>query len=350
MRRRDPEAIWNDLELRLAKSAPEGLDARVGIAFTLMVPLTLPLETAEAMLSQQGYTKILKVVEKKTARRLVVLADRFRASSVEPERATEALSTALDKGRGVCEIWLLPRDEEPVRFTAYGADLYCGDCDRHYEETSPAHFSFNSPVGACPNCNGYGRSSEYDWKRLLPDDRLSIAQGAVAVLTPTGHYRDFLALLVRRAPHAGVNPHCPWKELSEEAKRWVFEGDEDFREWKTDRRWGGVHRFFTWLEEHKYKFYVRWTIAFYRTYTTCPRSAPSRRKLRLALRAPRRGRGGASALRALSAAFDEGSPSSRTTAGVEFSRSDDDADIVSSPDHSRRPAKAEGRGGSARSS
>ena len=270
VRRRDPEAIWNDLELRLAKSAPEGLDARVGIAFTLMVPLTLPLETAEAMLSQQGYTKILKVVEEKTARRLVVLADRFRASSVEPERATEALSTALDKGRGVCEIWLLPRDEEPVRFTAYGADLYCGDCDRHYEETSPAHLSFNSPVGACPNCNGYGRSSEYDWKRLLPDDRLSIAQGAVAVLTPTGHYRDFLALLVRRAPHAGVNPHCPWKELSEEAKRWVFEGDEDFREWKTDRRWGGVHRFFTWLEEHKYKFYVRWTIAFYRTYTTCP--------------------------------------------------------------------------------
>ena len=175
VRRRDPEAIWNDLELRLAKSAPEGLDARVGIAFTLMVPLTLPLETAEAMLSQQGYTKILKVVEEKTARRLVVLADRFRASSVEPERATEALSTALDKGRGVCEIWLLPRDEEPVRFTAYGADLYCGDCDRHYEETSPAHFSFNSPVGACPNCNGYGRSSEYDWKRLLPDDRLSTA-------------------------------------------------------------------------------------------------------------------------------------------------------------------------------
>lgn len=270
VRRRDPQAVWNDLELRLAKSAPDGLASRIGIAFTLTVPASMPLEAAENMLSQQGYTRILHTESDQSGHRVTVLADRFRASSVEAERALEALSSALNKGRGVCEVWLLPRDEDPVRFTAYGADLYCGDCGIRYEETNPAHFSFNSPVGACPNCNGYGRSSEYDWKRLLPDHKLSVADGAIAILTPDGHFRDFLELLVRRASRAGIAVHRPYETLSEEEKRWLFEGEDDFVDWKRDNRWGGVHRFFQWLEEHKYKFYIRWTLSFYRTYTTCP--------------------------------------------------------------------------------
>lgn len=267
---RDVEAMWNDLELRLVKNAPDGLESRIGISFQIAIPKTLSLEVAEAMLSQQGYTNVLAVTETGENRRLTVLADRFRASTVEVERAKEALSTALDKGHGVCEIWLLPRDKEPIRFTAYGTGLYCGDCDQHYDETSPAHFSFNSPVGACPNCNGYGRSSEYDWARLLPNEKLSLADGAIGPLTKTGHYRDFLALLLRRAYLVGIDTKKAWCDLSETERRWVFEGEDDFSTWKMDNRWGGVHRFFTWLDEHKYKFYVRWTLSFYRTYTTCP--------------------------------------------------------------------------------
>ncbi len=137
----------------------------------------------------------------------------------------------------------------------------CQNCNLTYEAPQPRLFSFNNPFGACPTCHGFGNIIELDLDLVVPDPAKSIQQGAIEPWTKT-HYRAQLAELKRAAKPAGVSMDIPWKDLNDEEKRFIVEGD--------GKDYDGIRGFFRWLERKKYKVHVRVFLSRYRGYLTCP--------------------------------------------------------------------------------
>ena len=137
----------------------------------------------------------------------------------------------------------------------------CQNCNLTYEAPQPRLFSFNNPFGACQTCHGFGNIIELDLDLVVPDPSKSIAQGAIEPWTKT-HYRAQLAELKRAARPAGVSMDIPWRELNDEEKRFIVEGD--------GKDYDGIRGFFRWLERKKYKVHVRVFLSRYRGYLTCP--------------------------------------------------------------------------------
>jgi excinuclease ABC subunit A len=121
-------------------------------------------------------------------------------------------------------------------------------------------FSFNNPFGACPTCHGFGNIIELDMALVVPDPSLSINQGAIEPWSKP-HYRAQLAELKRAARKSGIRLDVPWKDLSDDERRFVVEGDGDYE---------GIRGFFRWLERKKYKVHVRVFLSRYRGYLACP--------------------------------------------------------------------------------
>jgi len=148
---------------------------------------------------------------------------------------------------------------------AFDIRFNCAGCGREFPEPDPQLFSFNSAVGACPTCEGFGRVSGLDPAKIIPDPRKSIDNGAITCWQ-TPAYKQ-LHRECRRACHAhGVRTDVPYVDLSEAAKKYVWEGDPDADE----QGWCGIRGFFDWLETKRYKVHVRVMIARYRGYYPCP--------------------------------------------------------------------------------
>ena len=137
------------------------------IAFPVPVPESLGRETVKRMLAQQGYVRL--VGESDT--RIEVIQDRLRLSPANRGRAVEAIEIALSKGHGRVLIYPLDADRQPADPSRFSADLHCPDCDIGYREPVPNLFSFNSPVGACETCRGFGRTIGIDWGLVVPERR-----------------------------------------------------------------------------------------------------------------------------------------------------------------------------------
>jgi excinuclease ABC subunit A len=137
----------------------------------------------------------------------------------------------------------------------------CQNCNLTYEAPQPRLFSFNNPFGACPTCHGFGNIIELDLDLVVPDQAKSIQQGAIEPWTKT-HYRAQLAELKRAAKPAGVSMDIPWRDLNDEEKRFIVDGD--------GKGYDGIRGFFRWLERKKYKVHVRVFLSRYRGYLTCP--------------------------------------------------------------------------------
>ncbi|MGA1228906.1 MAG: excinuclease ABC subunit A, partial [Burkholderiaceae bacterium] len=137
-----------------------------------------------------------------------------------------------------------------------------------FKEPRPALFSFNSPIGACETCKGFGRVIGIDPGLVVPDERLSLKAGAIKPWQ-TKSYEDCQAELMLHAGRRGVATDIAWKDLPAEDRAWVFEGDAD---WKGNwtKQWYGVNRFFEYLEGKAYKMHVRVLLSRYRSYTECP--------------------------------------------------------------------------------
>ena len=137
----------------------------------------------------------------------------------------------------------------------------CQNCNLTYEAPQPRLFSFNNPFGACQTCHGFGNIIELDLDLVVPDPSKSVQQGAIEPWTKT-HYRAQLAELKRAAKPAGVSMDIPWRDLNDEEKRFIVEGD--------GKAYDGIRGFFRWLERKKYKVHVRVFLSRYRGYLTCP--------------------------------------------------------------------------------
>jgi len=251
--RRDTAASIAD-ELRVHAAAAG--DPRLVVTFPVAVPKNFSEAEVLQLLEQQGYTRI----HARSADALEVVQDRFRAGSADRSRVLEALEAALRVGRGRVSV----HAEEPAAVLKFSADLHCAACDIHYREPTPSLFSFNSPLGACDTCRGFGRVIGVDYGLVVPDASKTLRGGAIRPWQ-TESYRECQDDLVKFARKRGVPLDVPWRELGEEQRRWVIDGEGPWEK----NVWYGARRFFQWLEGRSYKMHIRVLLSKYRSYTPC---------------------------------------------------------------------------------
>ena len=276
VRRDDAASIAADLRRRAAAAG----DPRLVLCFAVTVPEQLEEQVVLDGLAAQGYTRI----HARKGRVLYVVQDRFRAGNVEASRLLEAIEAALARGQGRLAVWALgdaPADEgaepELARAWRYSADLHCARCDIAYRDPSPGLFSFNSALGACETCRGFGRTLGVDWGLVIPDASKSLRAGAVKPWQ-TASFKDAQRDLERHAAAAGVRLDVPWSQLEPRERDWVIDGDPKFSG-KWEKEYYGVRRFFDWLETRTYKMHVRVLLSKYRSSSLCPACGGARLKL-----------------------------------------------------------------------
>jgi excinuclease ABC subunit A len=200
---------------------------------------------------------------------LQVVVDRIQVSGDEVrQRLTDSIETAYLEGGGAA--WAVrvgDRGTSDAAGAGPGPQVYqfserfeCRPCGITYEDPQPRLFSFNNPFGACPTCHGFGNIIELDMDLVVPDPSKTIAQGAIEPWSKP-HYRAQLAELKRAAKRQKIRLDVPWSSLTDEERRFVIEGDEEYE---------GIRGFFRWLERKKYKVHVRVFLSRYRGYLTCP--------------------------------------------------------------------------------
>ncbi|MGH8238307.1 MAG: excinuclease ABC subunit UvrA, partial [Steroidobacteraceae bacterium] len=286
VRRDSAQSTYAQIDERLTAAGLR--DARLVVTLPVPVPHNFSETEVLGLLEKQGYTRVFARNEAKTqstaepsARKgkrgaartqtngngsvvLEMIQDRVRFASVERDRVIEALESALRIGRGRVAIHVLEDAERVARVWRFSSDLHCADCDIHYREPTPSLFSFNSPLGACESCRGFGRIIGIDFGLIVPDEAKSLRGGAVRPWQ-TEAYRECQDDLVRYARKRGVPLDTPWRELSAEHRKWVLEGEGSWE----DKLWYGVRRFFAWLETRAYKMHIRVLLSKYRAYTPC---------------------------------------------------------------------------------
>ncbi len=194
----------------------------------------------------------------------VVVVDRLAIDTSDGDfvsRLTDAVETAFRLGEKVF-IGCVDKQEAHL----YSSRYECSYCGIRFEEPEPRLFSFNSPAGACPTCEGFGRTIGIDENLVIPDRQRSLAMGAVH---PFRQY-PIQAQMLAAARRKGIPVNIPVAKLTEEQYRWLWDGDEDFI---------GINGYFKYLQENSYKVQNRIQLARYRGYTRCPSCQGSRLRL-----------------------------------------------------------------------
>ncbi len=329
VRKDSPQSIWETLtkpEIQDPKpdanSKPGGPARNPEVLVTFDLPLSekLSLEDSLALIAKQGYQRLLlngEIVRvddaagglSSAAKRpssLTVIQDRLRLAPENRARFIEACEQAYHFGKGKLAVHICSDAAEPTPTTQqfncslaeprklsgfdslaltsswpqrhtvttlrFSNALHCAECDIEYREPSPALFSFNHPVGACPTCKGFGRIITIDYNLAIPDRSLSLAEGAIKPWR-SGFSAECQQDLLKFCKARGVPVNVPFAKLEPEHQRWVIEGDEDYgiddaHQWPY--AWYGLKGYFRWLESKAYKMHVRVLLSRYRAYTTCP--------------------------------------------------------------------------------
>src|ERR1017187_1699925 len=231
---------------------------------TLKARLTELRSSGFNRLSQQG-----KIVEFSTPESLLdldftlpvfVLLDRIVVSAENRSRIVDATEIAYrEAGEVIFEE--VPREESAERRRLRFSGAYeCKSCHRPRSEPEPRLFSFNNPFGACPRCQGFGNTVDFDLNLVIPDKGLSLADGAIDPWNRP-KYRPWYSDLRKQAAELGVPLDVPWRDLPERARETVLRGKDGFV---------GVFGFFAQMERKKYKLHVRVMLSKYRGYAECP--------------------------------------------------------------------------------
>jgi len=186
----------------------------------------------------------LKKQEKHT---IEVVVDRLTAKAESKSRLTDSIETALRLASGIVLLdFVDAKGIEKER--TYSEHLACHDCNLSFEELEPRSFSFNSPFGACPECSGIGTKLEVDEELVIPDDSISINEGAIAPWSG-GHTSEyFMRLLEALAEEVRFSLDNPWKKLSVKAKEAILNGFEYEVHVKYKNRYGRVRNYSSGFE------------------------------------------------------------------------------------------------------
>lgn len=216
-------------------------------------------------LMQKGFSRLFRKGEVIELRRLedyehkdfsdtFVLIDRLKASSSIRQRLTDSLEICFNESG---EAVTLTTEGFQMKFSE---NFICSYDGTVYQEPEPALFSFNSPFGACPTCQGFGNITGIDFDLVIPNQLLSLEEGAIEPFTkPNQEWAQ--KEMLKFAKKAGIPTNTPFIELTEAQKEMIWKGADG---------WRGVLGFFRWLENKKYKLHIRVFLAKYRGYKTCP--------------------------------------------------------------------------------
>ena len=277
-----PQSIWT-------KTLERHSGRNLIIGFTIRKPEKLAWEEILASLKAQAYVRAL-VPETDTApariivRRIedllkdasllraqtaiTVAQDRLAALPETRARFLEAVEAALHFGQGQVQLF---DAESLTELSRYSRGLHSPATGRTFRAASPALFSFNSPLGACPQCRGFGRIIEIDYRRAIPDGNLSIEEGAIKCWEGEVYSasRDDLLRVARKQR---IPTRVPFSSLTEAQRRFVIDGEDGYGEngLEWPKAWYGVKGFFRWLEKNTYKMHVRVFLSRYRAYNPCP--------------------------------------------------------------------------------
>ena len=271
-----PETIYAELQQRSAAAG----DPRIVLTFPVELPANTSAEQVEQWLSASGFTKVQaeREVATPTGPRKVldVVADRFRLGNAEKARVIEAIEVALKRGTGRLNVYRLV-DEGDAELWRFSTGLHCPDSDLRYSDPIPSAFSFNSAVGACDSCRGFGRVIGVDYGLVIPNDKLTLRAGAIKTIQ-TPAWKEAQDDLMRHAEAAGIPRDTPWNKLTDDQKKWVIGGAPGYKDGQWSKQWYGIKRFFEYLESKAYKMHIRVLLSKYRSYTPCPTCAGARLK------------------------------------------------------------------------
>ena len=187
---------------------------------------------------------------------LNIVADRLLFQHKDRRRIIDSLEQAFHLGGGRVDLWI-----RPDHHFSFSSKLECPHCGISYRPPVPNLFSFNSPIGACETCKGFGKIIDIDLDLVIPNPELSLEEGAIK---PWGdwidhrtEYHDLIAFCHRRK----IPTDVPFRQLTDEQKQQIIEGTPSY---------DGVRGFFRWLETKSYKMHVRVFLSRYRSYKQCP--------------------------------------------------------------------------------
>jgi excinuclease ABC subunit A len=188
-----------------------------------------------------------------------ILVDRLAVSPEVRQRLIDSVELCYHEGGEAILEFVSPDPSTPPERLVFNERFECKRCKLVFQDPEPGLFSFNNPYGACPRCQGFGNTIDFDLDLVIPDKNKTLAEGAVEPWTKPRYRMPYNEM--RRAARArGIPLDVPYYRLSAEQRRWLVEGDENFM---------GIRGFFEYLERKKYKLHVRVFLSRYRGYTLC---------------------------------------------------------------------------------
>ncbi|MBI4684319.1 MAG: excinuclease ABC subunit UvrA [Nitrospirae bacterium] len=199
------------------------------------------------------------VSSKLSAKTLDIVLDRLILKN-EP-RLSDSMEIAWKEGNGKIKVIIID-SVNGLEFSVlrFSSENVCDECSIELPEPSPLLFSFNHPIGACPECKGFGNTLVYDEDLIIPDKYLSLSEGAIDIWEKPG-YRWWKKQMISGAKKAGIDLHRPYIELLKKDIEKIFKGTAEFY---------GINDFFQELETKRYKLHVRVFLSRYRKAITCP--------------------------------------------------------------------------------
>jgi excinuclease ABC subunit A len=198
-----------------------------------------------------------------------VLVDRLAVSPESRARLVDSIEICYREGQGeaILEFAADGASNAPERLT-FNERFECKNDGTLYQEPEPRLFSFNNPYGACPRCQGFGNTIDFDLNLVVPDPSKSLDDGAIEPWTKP-RYRVLFQEAKKWARERGIPTNVPWRQLTAEQRRLILEGDPQ-------NDYQGVKGFFSWLERKKYKLHVRVFLSRFRGYASCPECGGTR--------------------------------------------------------------------------
>jgi excinuclease ABC subunit A len=263
-----------DAATKLTKPAARAIKSKAKpAAKTSDSPHTETLKARLAELRSSGFNRLWqqgKIVEFSTPESLLdldftlpvfVLLDRIVVSLEARPRIVDAVETAYrEAGEVIFEEAARGEDAIESRRLRFSGAYECKSCHRPGTEPEPRLFSFNNPFGACPRCQGFGNTVDFDLNLVIPDKSLSLSQGAIDPWNRP-KYRPWYTDLRKQADDLGIPLDVAWRDLPEQTREIILRGKGAY---------AGIFGFFAQMEKKKYKLHVRVMLSKYRGYAECP--------------------------------------------------------------------------------
>jgi excinuclease ABC subunit A len=230
-----------------------------------------PMRERLVELRRRGYNRLFQngnmvefstpesLLELNFAEPIYVLVDRLSVSTEVRARIVDAIETGYRES-GEIVFLTAPRDGSDPQRIRFSSAFECTNCHRAYRDPEPRLFSFNNPFGACPRCQGFGNTIDFDPDLIIPDKSKSLEDGAIDPWTRP-KYREFQGMMKRFALSNSIPTKLPWYDLTQVQQNAIWDGGSGFV---------GIRGFFRSLDSKKYKLHVRVFLSKYRGYAPCP--------------------------------------------------------------------------------